>query len=72
MRFDTPLAVRPRQAAQMLGVGQTKLYELLNAGDLDSFHIGRSRRVTMASISRYIDRQLTAANGTSSPPSKVA
>jgi len=32
MRVDTPLAVRPRQAAQMLGVGMTKLYELLDGG----------------------------------------
>jgi len=72
MRVDTPLAVRPSQAAQMLGVGMTKLYELLDAGDLESFHIGRARRITTASISRYIERQLTASNSKLSLPSKVA
>jgi len=71
MRIDTPLAVRPSQAAQMLGVGMTKLYEMLGEGDLESFHIGRSRRITTASISGYIERQLTAATGKPPPPSKT-
>jgi excisionase family DNA binding protein len=72
MRVDTPLAVRPSQAAQMLGIGMTKLYELLDEGGLESFHIGRSRRITTASIARYIERQLTVANSKPSPPSKAA
>jgi excisionase family DNA binding protein len=72
MHIGIPLAVRPREAAQMLGVGLTKLYELLDAGDLESFHIGRARRITTASLRRYIERQITATNGASSPSPKVA
>ena len=56
--FSRPLAVPPRLACQLLSIGLTRLYELLNAGELDSFQIGRARRITTASISAYIHRQL--------------
>jgi excisionase family DNA binding protein len=49
-----PLAIRPREACRMLSIGLTRLYELLNEGELDSFLVGRSRRVTVASIYTYI------------------
>ena len=53
-----PLAVSPKTAFDMLGVGVTKGYELLNEGELDSFTIGRSRKVTVASIKSLIARRL--------------
>ena len=56
--FSKPLAVPPRRACQLLSVGLTRLYKLLNNGELDSFRIGRARRITTASIHAYIDRQL--------------
>jgi excisionase family DNA binding protein len=56
-----PLAVPPRLACQLLSVGLTRLYELLNTGELDSFHIGRARRITTASIRAYIDRRLVTS-----------
>lgn len=42
----------------MLGVGVTKGYELINSGELESFTIGRARRITTASIEALIDRRL--------------
>jgi hypothetical protein len=56
----TPLVVRPRTAWKMLGCGNTRGYELLAAGELDSFSDGRSRKITVASIHRYIERRLEA------------
>jgi excisionase family DNA binding protein len=56
-----PLAVPPRLACQLLSVGLTRLYELLNAGELESFHIGRARRITLASIHAYIELNRSAA-----------
>lgn len=53
-----PMVVSPRRACHLLSVGLTRLYQLLNAGELQSLHIGRSRRITTASIGAYIDRQL--------------
>jgi excisionase family DNA binding protein len=56
-----PLAVPPRLACQLLSVGLTRLYQLLNAGELDSFHIGRARRITTASIRGFVARQIVAS-----------
>jgi hypothetical protein len=51
------LAVKPKQAWAMLGCGATRGYELLAAGELDSFRDGRSRKITVKSIRLYISRR---------------
>jgi excisionase family DNA binding protein len=38
----------------MLGVGRTKIYELIRRGDLDAVHIGASLLVPMAELERYV------------------
>lgn len=53
-----PLVVKPRDARRMLNCGQTRLYELLGTGELESFLDGRSRKITVESIHRYISRRL--------------
>jgi excisionase family DNA binding protein len=65
-----PLAVRPSIAWRLLDCGNTHGYELLAAGELESYRDGRSRRITMRSIKAYIARQLTAAapSEAASPP----
>ena len=55
---EAPLVVKPARACQMLSCGRTRLYQLLAAKELDSFVDGGSRKVTVASIHRYIERQL--------------
>lgn len=52
-----PLAVTPREVCRMLSIGMTRFYELLAAGEFDDFQVGRSRRITTASIHAYIERQ---------------
>jgi hypothetical protein len=59
-----PLVVKPRDAWRMLGCGNTRGYELLAAGELDSFLDGRSRKITVASIHAYVARALSAATAT--------
>jgi hypothetical protein len=56
--LSTPLLVKPKTAWKMLGCGNTRGYELLAAGELESFLDGRSRKITVASIHQYIDRHL--------------
>jgi hypothetical protein len=63
-----PLVVRPRAAKKLLQTGHRRLYELLNAGELESFKDGRSRKITMRSIRAYIDRKLSAQAGTTMQP----
>jgi excisionase family DNA binding protein len=56
-----PLVVAPREAARLLALGPSSLYGLLRAGELESFRDGRSRKITMRSIKKYLARQLAAA-----------
>lgn len=53
-----PLAVSPKDAFAAIGVGVTKGYELINSGELESFMVGRSRRITTESIRAFVARQL--------------
>jgi hypothetical protein len=55
---DEPLVVSPRRARRMLDCGNTRLYELIGARELESFKDGRSRKITVTSIKAYIARRL--------------
>jgi excisionase family DNA binding protein len=55
---DEPLVVSPRRARRMLDCGNTRLYELIAARELESFKDGRSRKITVASIKAYITRRV--------------
>ena len=56
--FEERVVVSPRQAWRMLGIGNTRGYALLAAGELESYLDGRARRITVASIERYVQRRL--------------
>lgn len=58
MKQTDVLAVTPNQAFAMLSVGVTKGYELINAGELEVFKIGRATRITTESIRAFVVRQL--------------
>jgi hypothetical protein len=62
-----PLLVKPKVAWKMLACSNTRGYELLAAGELDSFLDGRSRKITVDSIRRYITRRLPPTEGVSAP-----
>ncbi|MFD8695360.1 helix-turn-helix domain-containing protein [Kitasatospora purpeofusca] len=55
-----PVLLKPEEAAEMLRIGRSKLYELLAARELTSIKIGRSRRIRPDDITAYIERQATA------------
>ena len=57
-----PLVVRPKVAWKMLGCGNTRGYELLAAGELESYKDGRSRKITVVSIKGFVARQLASAH----------
>jgi excisionase family DNA binding protein len=50
------LLFRPEEAAQVLGVGRSMLYELLRSGALRSVKIGSCRRVSATALAEYVDR----------------
>jgi excisionase family DNA binding protein len=55
---DGALVASPNQAMKRLLISRSTLYALLNAGDLESYTEGRSRRITIRSINSYVERRL--------------
>jgi hypothetical protein len=60
--WEGALIVKPKVAWKMLACSNTRGYELIAAGELDSFLDGRSRKITVNSIRRYIAQRLAPAN----------
>ena len=56
------LLLTPEEAAHVLGIGRTKLYQLLADGQLPSVRIGGSRRVSTEALSQFV-RDLQPATG---------
>jgi|SRR5215475_7155202 len=63
--LSEPLVVSPKVARTMLNCSNTRIYELINAGEVESFLIGRSRKITIESIRQYVAMNLKA------PPQKA-
>ncbi len=51
-----PLTVRIPVAIRLTGIGRSKLYELIKAGELQTVKIGTATLVTMASLRKLIER----------------
>ena len=52
------LLLRPVEAAEAIGIGRSKMYELLASGELPSIRIGGSVRVPIDALRAWIARQL--------------
>ena len=50
-----PLLYTIPEAATALRISRTKLYELLDSGDVESVYIGRSRKIPAEALRIYID-----------------
>ena len=44
------------EAGRMLGISRSKCYDLLRSGHLPSVYIGRSRRIRIKDLERFIDQ----------------
>lgn len=45
------------EAAAMLAVGRTTLYELIGAGQLRAVHIGRAVRIPVVEVHAFVERR---------------
>jgi excisionase family DNA binding protein len=54
------LAVPAKKAAFSIGVGMTRLYELINSGEIESYRDGKARKIVVASLKAYVERQVAA------------
>ena len=50
------LLVRPEDAARVLGVSRTKVYELIRCGALGSVRVGGLRRIPVAALNEFVTR----------------
>jgi excisionase family DNA binding protein len=50
----TKLLLTVTEASQVLAISRSKLYELLNSGCLPSVYIGRSRRLRMMDLEKFV------------------
>jgi hypothetical protein len=64
--WEGALVVKPKVAWRLLACSNTRGYELLAAGELQSFKDGRSRKITVESIRGYIKRQLAPTDNSMS------
>ena len=56
------------EAALRLGVGRSYLYGLVMRGEIVSMKLGRSRRIPVAALERFVEERLQdAATGNAGP-----
>lgn len=53
--FPRPLAVGPAEAARLLGIGRTRLYQALGSGTLRSFRVGTRRLIRLADLETWLE-----------------
>jgi excisionase family DNA binding protein len=58
------LLVSAKEAAALLGIGRTMLYELIGRGELVPVHIGRCVRFKVRELESFVDRLVSDTNGT--------
>ncbi|HSK90424.1 MAG TPA: helix-turn-helix domain-containing protein [Euzebyales bacterium] len=57
----------PEEARRLIGVGRTKVYELLRVGAVESVRIGRCCRIPHAALAAYVGAALRRSNANSRP-----
>ena len=63
-----PLVVGTAEAGRLGGWGKTRVFQLIAAGELESYLDGRVRRITVESIEARIHRKLEESRRTEARP----
>jgi excisionase family DNA binding protein len=50
-----PLSVRIKEACRMTGIGRSKLYELIAAGDIEVIKVGSMTLVPVDALREFLD-----------------
>jgi excisionase family DNA binding protein len=64
---DEQLLLTTVQAAKVLAVGRTKIYDLIKHGELRPVHISRSCRISWAELERYVARLENSSHAGTDP-----
>ena len=57
------MLLTPLECAHALGLGRSKVYELLSKGELESIRIGTARRIPVSAIETFIEGLRRGQNG---------
>jgi excisionase family DNA binding protein len=57
-----PIAVRVREACRLSGIGRSKLYELIGAGEIDVVKVGTITLIPVSSLRRFIEGRRHSAS----------
>ena len=57
------LLLRPVEAADLIGMGRAKTYELIRQGLLPSVRIGKSVRVPVRELQAWVEKQVESQAG---------
>jgi excisionase family DNA binding protein len=49
-----PILLRVPEVANLIAMGVTKTWELINSGEIESVTIGRSRRVSVEALNKWL------------------
>ena len=61
------LLLKVEEAAERLSMGRSKAYELVQSGELPVIHVGRSVRIPVAALERWVERKAAEAEGDAGP-----
>jgi excisionase family DNA binding protein len=56
----SPLAVRVKQACELIGIGRSKLYELIAAGEIETIKVGSATLIPINSLARFVESRRNA------------
>lgn len=51
------LLLRPSEAAELIGIGRSKMYQLLASGEIGTVRVGSSIRVPLDKLRQWVARQ---------------
>lgn len=54
--------LKVKEVAEVLGLGKSKVYEMMQAGELPVVRIGTARRVPLLELQRWIQARTETAN----------
>jgi excisionase family DNA binding protein len=66
----TPLTVRVADAARMLGIGKTKIYELIAEHEIEALKLGSATLIVFGSLEAFIERQRTSVSLAATSPKR--
>jgi excisionase family DNA binding protein len=55
--FNRPFTVRIREACRLTGIGRSKFYELIEAGEIEVIKVGTITLVPVSSLTSFLRRK---------------